>query len=152
MNHKMTSKSQPYNRLLKVIFLSYRPASSAVPQDKFSHFLNTVLTLRIHPCIVKIGVAKSFIQYHLNLYTRFVQFHAISKRLDLQKVVLPHRQKCRRIIPGIPRIGIQVIVLDIGSAQNCFQSGSRIPFIRSLYPVGSTGKSKHTHRTYLFRW
>lgn len=89
MNHKMTSKSQPYNRLLKVIFFSYCPASSAVPQDKFSHFLNTVLTLRIHPCIVKIGVAKSFIQYHLNLYTRFVQFHAISKRLDLQKVVLP---------------------------------------------------------------
>ena len=55
------------------LFLSYRPASSAVPQDKFSHFLNTVLTLRIHPCIVKIGVAKSFIQYHLNLYTPVLQ-------------------------------------------------------------------------------
>lgn len=70
-------------------------------QYKFSHFVNTVFTLRIYAGIVKECVAKSFVQNHLDLYARFMQLCAIPKRLDFQKIMLPDREKCRRVIPGL---------------------------------------------------
>lgn len=46
-------------------------------------------------------MGQTFVQNHFDLYARFMQLCAIPKRLDFQKIMLPDREKCRRVIPGL---------------------------------------------------
>lgn len=66
---------------------------STVAENKFSHFLNTVLTLWINPCVIKKSVAESLVQYNLSFHSCVVKFNAVSQSLDFQKVVLADGRK-----------------------------------------------------------
>ena len=57
--------------------------SPAVFPHKRRHFVNTVLTLGVDAGVVKVGVSKALIEYHLRFHPGPVQLHAVAQGLQL---------------------------------------------------------------------
>ena len=89
--------------------------SQTVGQNEGHHLVDAVLSQGIDAGVVEIGVAEALVQHRFRLHAGPVQLYAAAQGLQLQKIMLYHRQEGRRDVGRLQGVGVEIIVPSIKS-------------------------------------